>query len=158
MLTEKTGYLAPEVAAGRFQGPEADLWAAGILFANLLEDHVPCLREYALTARDLAFAEHLCADLTAAVESERGCGFKRLSNSAHSFTIIAFSVLRSAAAVVCALLQTDPSLRPSARAALALLPTNASASLATPSAGINKKDRQVALAPLARRDSNSVRI
>jgi hypothetical protein len=50
-----SGFLAPEVASLQHQSAAADMWAAGILFANLVVDHVPYFQEgrNSLGRRDL---------------------------------------------------------------------------------------------------------
>lgn len=74
-LTPWAGFLAPEVAAALWQGPPADLWAAGVLFASLLEAFVPCLKYYELTVGDLRSADQLVRDLSnAGKASGKGCG------------------------------------------------------------------------------------
>jgi len=61
------GFLAPEVAAVSSQSTAADMWAAGILFADLLREHVPCLHSFRLTDRDLYRAYPLTLALRAAL-------------------------------------------------------------------------------------------
>lgn len=122
LLTGTAGFLAPEVARVCWQGSASDMWAAGIIFASLLEEHVPCLKHYALTVRDLYYGEGLGKELSEAVKAAARCVRLWLA----SLTIDSDSALAVAAAVVCALLRMDPLKRVSAEEALRLLDSHRS--------------------------------
>ena len=113
------------------------MWAAGIILANLLEEHLRCLKSYALTARDLYRGDELVEDLSTAMAKEPRYVFNLWLQLL--LIICSHSVLGAAAAVVCALLQTDPFERASAAAALRLLQRSSSQVTPTPS---SKKVRQ----------------
>ena len=123
------------------------MWAAGIIFANLLEEHVPCLKSYALTARDLYRGDELVENLSTAMAKEPRYVFYLWLQLL--LIICSHSALGAAAAVVCALLQTDPFERASAEAALRLLQRSSSQVTTTPS---SKKIRQ----PLQQLRANSI--
>lgn len=71
-LTPWAGFLAPEVAAALWQGPPADLWAAGVLFASLLEAFMPCLKYYEQSATSAVQISSLGISATLGKHQARG--------------------------------------------------------------------------------------
>lgn len=81
------GYLAPEVAAESYQTCASDMWAAGIIFADLLVDPLPCLKQHSFGYRDLYSAVSVPGHLQLAASNSGYVGVLAMKEAHSHFTI-----------------------------------------------------------------------